>query len=99
MTLAKLREARLRSQAQIAEKLGIKQAAVSRLERRTDMFLVISDKRPGVDQIGRAEYGERGQNLCFCQTKPPIALERPNRDSRSRDPGITAANASRRLDS
>jgi transcriptional regulator with XRE-family HTH domain len=39
MTLAKLREARLRSQAQIAEKLGIKQAAVSRLERRTDMYL------------------------------------------------------------
>ncbi len=39
MTLAKLREARLRSQAQIGEKLGIKQAAVSRLERRTDMYL------------------------------------------------------------
>jgi transcriptional regulator with XRE-family HTH domain len=39
MTLAKLREARLRSQVQIAEKLGIKQAAVSRLERRTDMYL------------------------------------------------------------
>jgi transcriptional regulator with XRE-family HTH domain len=39
MTLAKLREARLRSQAQIAEKLGITQAAVSRLERRTDMYL------------------------------------------------------------
>jgi predicted XRE-type DNA-binding protein len=39
MTLAKLREARLRSQTQIAEKLGIKQAAVSRLERRADMYL------------------------------------------------------------
>ena len=39
MTLTKLREARLRSQVQIAEKLGIKQAAVSRLERRADMYL------------------------------------------------------------
>ena len=33
MSLAELREVRLRSQAQLAEKLGIKQAAVSRLER------------------------------------------------------------------
>ena len=39
MTLAKLQEARVRSQAQIAEKFGIKQTAVSRLERRTDMYL------------------------------------------------------------
>ena len=39
MSLAELREACLRSQAQLAEKLGIQQAAVSRLERRTDMYL------------------------------------------------------------
>jgi transcriptional regulator with XRE-family HTH domain len=39
MTLAELREARARSQAQLAAKLGIQQAAVSRLERRTDMYL------------------------------------------------------------
>jgi transcriptional regulator with XRE-family HTH domain len=39
MCLAELRELRLRSQAQLAEKLGIKQAAVSRLERRADMYL------------------------------------------------------------
>ncbi len=39
MSLAELRELRLRSQAQLAEKLGIKQAAVSRLERRADMYL------------------------------------------------------------
>ncbi len=39
MSLAQLREACLRSQAQLAEKLGVKQAAVSRLERRTDMYL------------------------------------------------------------
>jgi DNA-binding Xre family transcriptional regulator len=39
MSLSELREVRHRSQVQLAEKLGIKQAAVSRLERRTDMYL------------------------------------------------------------
>jgi transcriptional regulator with XRE-family HTH domain len=37
MNLAQIREALRRSQAEIAEKCGIKQAAISRLERRTDM--------------------------------------------------------------
>lgn len=39
MTLAKLRAARRRSQPQVAEKLSIKHAAVSRLGRRTNMYL------------------------------------------------------------
>ena len=39
LTLAELREVRLRSQAALAAKLGIKQSAVSRLERRADMYL------------------------------------------------------------
>jgi DNA-binding Xre family transcriptional regulator len=39
LSLAELREARQRSQVELAQKLGIKQAAVSRLERRTDMYL------------------------------------------------------------
>ncbi len=38
-TLRQLRQARERSQAAVAEKLHIKQAAVSKLERRTDMYL------------------------------------------------------------
>ena len=38
-TLRRLREARERSQAELDEKLHIKQAAVSKLERRTDMYL------------------------------------------------------------
>ena len=38
-TLRQLREARERSQVEMAEKLHIKQAAVSKLERRTDMYL------------------------------------------------------------
>ena len=37
--LRDLREARRRSQKQIAEKLGINQAAVSKMERRTDMYV------------------------------------------------------------
>jgi len=39
LTLRELRDARRRSQAEIAKKLGIKQAAVSKLERRADMYL------------------------------------------------------------
>lgn len=38
-TLRQVREARERSQEAIARKLHIKQAAVSKLERRTDMYL------------------------------------------------------------
>jgi hypothetical protein len=39
LTLAELREARRRSQAELAQKLGVQQSAISRLERRTDMYL------------------------------------------------------------
>jgi DNA-binding XRE family transcriptional regulator len=39
LTLAELREARRRSQAELARKLGVQQSAVSRIERRTDMYL------------------------------------------------------------
>ena len=38
-TLRELREILARSQEQIAERLHIKQPAVSRLERRTDMYI------------------------------------------------------------
>jgi DNA-binding XRE family transcriptional regulator len=38
-TLRQLREARERSQVEMAAKLHINQAAVSKLERRTDMYL------------------------------------------------------------
>lgn len=38
-TLRQLREARERSQEEVAKQLHIKQAAVSKLERRTDMYL------------------------------------------------------------
>jgi ribosome-binding protein aMBF1 (putative translation factor) len=38
-TLRQLREARAKSQEDLARKLHIKQAAVSKLERRTDMYL------------------------------------------------------------
>jgi transcriptional regulator with XRE-family HTH domain len=39
MPLQELRQARALSQDEIAKALGIKQAAVSKLERRTDMYL------------------------------------------------------------
>jgi hypothetical protein len=49
-TLRQLREARERSQVEIAEKLHIKQAAVSKLERRTDMYL--STLRSYIEAMG-----------------------------------------------
>jgi DNA-binding XRE family transcriptional regulator len=39
LNLREVRESVARSQAQVAETLGVEQAAVSRLERRTDMYV------------------------------------------------------------
>jgi DNA-binding XRE family transcriptional regulator len=49
-TLRQLREARERSQAEMAERLHIQQAAVSKLERRTDMYL--STLRSYIEAMG-----------------------------------------------
>ncbi len=38
-TLAAIREARRRSQVDVAKKLGVQQPTVSRIERQTDMYL------------------------------------------------------------
>lgn len=50
MALQELREARKLSQVQIARSLNIKQPAVSKLEKRTDMY--ISTLRGYVESIG-----------------------------------------------
>jgi predicted N-acyltransferase len=49
-TLRQLREARERSQEEVAKMLHIKQAAVSKLERRTDMYL--STLRNDIEAMG-----------------------------------------------
>jgi len=49
-TLRQVREARQRSQEAVARKLHIKQAAVSKLERRTDMYL--STLRSYIEAMG-----------------------------------------------
>src|SRR5690349_1923514 len=49
-TLRQLREARARSQEEVAKQLHIKQAAVSKLERRTDMYL--STLRSFIEAMG-----------------------------------------------
>jgi hypothetical protein len=49
-TLRQVREARARSQEAVAKKLHIKQAAVSKLERRTDMYL--STSRGHIEAMG-----------------------------------------------
>ena len=49
-TLRQLREAREQSQIELGEKLHIKQAAVSKLERRADMYL--STLRSFIEAMG-----------------------------------------------
>jgi transcriptional regulator with XRE-family HTH domain len=39
MSLDELREARALTQQQLAEALGVRQATISKMERRTDMYL------------------------------------------------------------
>ncbi len=48
--LRELREARSRSQVEIGQRLGVNQAAVSKLERRADMY--ISTLRNYVESMG-----------------------------------------------
>lgn len=50
LTLRQIREARARSQEALAKTLRIKQAAVSKLERRTDMYL--STLRSYIEAMG-----------------------------------------------
>jgi transcriptional regulator with XRE-family HTH domain len=50
MPLSELRQARRLSQQQLAETLNVKQSAVSKLERRTDMY--ISSLRSFVEAMG-----------------------------------------------
>jgi DNA-directed RNA polymerase sigma subunit (sigma70/sigma32) len=50
MTLRALRETRQQSQKQIAERLGVEQAAVSKMERRADMY--ISTLRDAIRAMG-----------------------------------------------
>jgi hypothetical protein len=49
-TLRQLRETRPRSQVEMTQKLHIKQAAVSKLARRTDMYL--STLRSSIEAMG-----------------------------------------------
>lgn len=49
-TLQQLRKARERSQEELARMLGVKQAAVSKLERRTDMY--VSTLRGLIEAMG-----------------------------------------------
>ena len=49
-SLQELRKARARSQLSVARKLHVKQAAVSKLERRTDMY--VSTLRSYVEAMG-----------------------------------------------
>lgn len=49
-TLQQLREAQNHSQEELAQKLGVQQSAVSKIERRTDLYL--STLRKYVEAVG-----------------------------------------------
>lgn len=49
-TLRELRKASTRSQVQLARTLGVRQAAISKMERRTDMY--VSSLRAFVEAMG-----------------------------------------------
>jgi transcriptional regulator with XRE-family HTH domain len=73
-TLRQLREARERSQVEMAEKLHIKQAAVSKLERRTDMYL--STLRNYIEAMGGtleivARFPDKAMRIMQFETLDP----------------------------
>jgi hypothetical protein len=67
MTLAELRQTRFGSQAELAKKLGIGQAALSRLEHRKDMH--ISNLRKLIDGMGGTMY-----ILVKMKDRPPVRV-------------------------
>ena len=71
VSLRKLRDARQRSQEQIAQRLGVQQSAVSKLERRTDMY--ISTLRSLVEAMG----GELDIIVRF-PDQPPVRITQFN---------------------
>jgi len=65
--LRDLRAARKRSQQQIAERLGVNQAAVSKLERRADMY--VSSLRDYIEALG----GEL-EIVAHFPDRPPVRI-------------------------
>jgi len=77
----------------ISEEAGQRLGLLILSDLTVDLVEVTSDKRPGVDQVCRSECGECAQDLGFSQTGPPAVLQRPDRDSCSRDPRITTTSS------
>ena len=84
LALAELREARNLTQVELAEKLGIEQGAVSKIERRTDMYL--STLRNVIQAMGgqlelTARFPTGAVNLVTIRKREPTAsrARRPRR--------------------
>lgn len=87
LALAELREAQDLTQVQLAEKLGIDQGAVSKIERRTDMYLstlrnVIQAMGGQLELTARFPTG-RVQVLTFRDADRPAKKGRRRRTSRA----------------
>jgi DNA-binding XRE family transcriptional regulator len=82
LALSELREAQDLTQVQLAEKLGIDQGAVSKIERRTDMYL--STLRNVIQALG----GQLELTACFptgrVQVLTFLDVERPGKKVRKR---------------
>ena len=78
LALTELREARDLTQVQLAEKLGIEQGAVSKIERRTDMYL--STLRNIIQAMG----GQLELTACFPTGKVQLLTFRDSKRARKK---------------
>ena len=56
----------------IGEEAGQRLGLLIFSDLAVNFVAVTGDKRPGVDQVGRRECGERAEDLGFSQTESPI---------------------------
>ena len=82
LPLQELRQARALSQQELAEVLGLNQATISKLERRTDMYL--SSLRRFVEAMG----GELEISACFPEGKVRIQLFEELEDEERKVAGV-----------
>ncbi len=79
MSLADLRKAQNLTQAEVAERLGIKQATVSEVESRSDLYM--STLRKHIEALG----GALALTAVF-PNRPPVTIAGLSDESRKKEP-------------
>jgi len=101
MTLAEIRKALQQSQGKLAEKLGIKQAALSRFERRGDMY--VSTLRDTIEAMGGefkivAQFPDRpAVSISMFDSQKPATKSKRVEPGRRRRPVVSAESVLRKL--